>query len=72
MALISVQESFKMKPHLINKPGVESSFTFDSAWEKAQRGELVNLDGLSDEELPRVEKLIKDTEQVTLVDPPQA
>lgn len=36
IALLALQESFKMKPHLVDKPGVESSYNFDSAWEKCK------------------------------------
>jgi len=33
VALLDLQESFKMKPHLVDKPGIESSFSFENAWE---------------------------------------
>lgn len=67
--LTNLQESFKMKPHLVDKPGVESSFTFETAWEKMQNGELPRIHGESQDELPKVEKIIGETEHLTLVDP---
>lgn len=33
IALLSLQESFKMKPHLVDKPGNDSSYNFENAWE---------------------------------------
>ncbi|XP_060521757.1 serine/threonine-protein kinase RIO3 [Cylas formicarius] len=60
LALASIQEAFKMKPHLVDKPGYEPTTSFDTLWDKAQSGEL-----------PIVEKAIKD-EQLELVEPPQA
>lgn len=36
IALLELQESFKMKPHLVDKPGVESSYNFENIWEKCQ------------------------------------
>lgn len=35
--LQSLQESFKMKPHLVDRPGMESSYNFDSAWERSKQ-----------------------------------
>lgn len=36
IALLALQESFKMKPHLVDKPGIESSYNFEAAWEKCK------------------------------------
>lgn len=49
-----------MKPHLIDKPGMEVDDKFETNWEKAKAGEL-----------PSVEKLVPDVE-VVLVEPVQA
>lgn len=40
IALSELQESTKMKPHLVYKPGVESNYNFDNAWEKSKTGLL--------------------------------
>lgn len=53
VALLDLQESFKMKPHLVDKPGMESSFSFENAWEESLKqnsssdGNIVNV-GLVD------------------------
>lgn len=36
IALLALQESFKMKPHLVDKPGIESNYNFENAWEKCK------------------------------------
>lgn len=36
LALLALEESFKMKPHLVDKPGVESTYNFEAAWEKCK------------------------------------
>lgn len=36
IALLALQESFKMKPHLVDKPGIESNYNFEMAWEKCK------------------------------------
>lgn len=36
IALMALQESFKMKPHLVDKPGIESNYNFETAWEKCK------------------------------------
>ncbi|XP_018568166.1 serine/threonine-protein kinase RIO3 [Anoplophora glabripennis] len=63
IALESLTESFKMKPHLVDKPGVESSYDFDTAWEKVKAGE-VPID-------VEVEKAVSDLD-LNLVEPPKA
>ncbi|XP_050299178.1 serine/threonine-protein kinase RIO3 [Anthonomus grandis grandis] len=70
IALMALQESFKMKPHLIDKPGIESSFEFETAWEKAQSGELPLMTGSSSNKEKVVERVISSTEELTLT--PQA
>ncbi|XP_076272887.1 serine/threonine-protein kinase RIO3 [Rhynchophorus ferrugineus] len=70
LALLAVQEDFKMKPHLVDKPGVESSFEFEFAWKRLQEGEIPVA--TVECEVPNVEKLIPAIEQIDLVDPPQA
>ncbi|CAG9773633.1 unnamed protein product [Ceutorhynchus assimilis] len=70
-ALLQVQEEFKMKPHLVDQPGVESSFAFDTAWEKLKTGELVNQRESSDEDVFAGAKQIA-VEQVNVVEPAKA
>lgn len=36
IALLALQESFKMKPHMVDKPGIESTYNFEAAWEKCK------------------------------------
>lgn len=44
-----------MKPHLVGKPGMESTYNFDSAWEKAKSGELpVPEKAISVEDIPKL------------------
>lgn len=52
--LLMMQESFKMKPHLVDRPDMESQYRFDTAWEKSK----------SD-----AEKLIKDNGNLNLIEP---
>ncbi|XP_023018725.1 serine/threonine-protein kinase RIO3 [Leptinotarsa decemlineata] len=40
VALLNLQESFKVKPHLLDKPGLELVYNFDKAWEKTKSGEI--------------------------------
>ncbi|GJQ73238.1 hypothetical protein Trydic_g13615 [Trypoxylus dichotomus] len=40
LALVELQESVKMKPHLVDRPGVESNYNFDNAWERSQAGRI--------------------------------
>lgn len=47
--LLTLQESFKMKPHLVDRPGMEPQCTFESAWEKSERGDLPLVDKILDE-----------------------
>ena len=42
-ALLELQESFKMKPHLVDQPGIESTFDFEKGWEKSKELETVQL-----------------------------
>lgn len=35
--LLHLQETFKMKPHLVDKPGIETVFDFDKGWEKSKQ-----------------------------------
>ncbi|CAH0563539.1 unnamed protein product [Brassicogethes aeneus] len=44
VALDLIIENFKPKPHLVGRPGVESGYNFDNAWEKSKNGELPNID----------------------------
>lgn len=44
-ALLDLQENFKMKPHLVDKPGVESTYNFNKAWEQSKAMEE-QLEGL--------------------------
>lgn len=37
MALLTLQDSFKMKPHLVDRPGMESQYRFETAWEKSKK-----------------------------------
>ncbi|XP_066259713.1 serine/threonine-protein kinase RIO3 isoform X1 [Euwallacea similis] len=37
ITLLALQKTTKMKPHLMNRPGVESSFAFETAWEQSQQ-----------------------------------
>lgn len=60
MALLDLQLAFKMKPHLIDKPGMELEDKFDTNWEKVRAGEV-----------PIVEKIIPEID-VALVEPIQA
>ncbi|KAI4456058.1 serine/threonine-protein kinase rio1 [Holotrichia oblita] len=57
IALVELQESTKMKPHLAYKPGVESSYNFDNAWEKSKTGRLPDQCSSSIEDLNFVEPL---------------
>lgn len=57
IALVDLQEAFKMKPHLVDKPGMELEDQFDVNWEKAKAGEI-----------PPIKKLIPDVE-ISLVEP---
>ncbi|EFA07752.1 serine/threonine-protein kinase RIO3 [Tribolium castaneum] len=42
--LLQLQETFKMKPHLVDKPGIEPIFDFDKGWEKSKQNlETVKL-----------------------------
>ncbi|KAJ8956658.1 hypothetical protein NQ318_014012 [Aromia moschata] len=61
IALMGLMEPFKMKPHLVDRPGVESTYNFDAAWEKVETGE-VPLD---------VEKVTPEVD-VTLIEPLKA
>ncbi|KAJ8923334.1 hypothetical protein NQ315_001892 [Exocentrus adspersus] len=63
VALVSVQESFKMKPHLVDRPGVESTYDFDTAWRKAKTGEIPLA--------VQVEKAVSEV-NLNLVEPPTA
>lgn len=56
VALLDLQESFKMKPHLVDKPGMESSFMFENAWEESLKQSSRD----------------SNIENVALVDPPPA
>lgn len=46
IALLALQESFKMKPHLVDKPGIESGYNFEAAWEKCKT-EAVKAESMS-------------------------
>ncbi|KAL1494337.1 hypothetical protein ABEB36_009952 [Hypothenemus hampei] len=55
VALTALHESIKMKPHLVDNPNVQSTFIFDSVWEKIQHEkslELVAIPGPSLVEIP--------------------
>lgn len=60
ISLTALQESFKMKPHLVDRPGMESQYHFETAWEKSKM------------QAQESEKLVGKLESVALVDPPQA
>lgn len=66
LALLAVQEDIKMKPHLVDKPGMESSFEFDTVFKRRDEIPLDNL------EVPIVENLIPEVNKISLIDPPQA
>lgn len=34
---LELQERFKMKPHLVDRPGVDLDYRFDNAWERTER-----------------------------------
>lgn len=36
-ALLELQESFKIKPHLVDKPGIEFKFDFNAGWEQSKK-----------------------------------
>lgn len=57
VALSILQESFKMKPHLVDKLGYESTYNFESAWEKSQADKLIATN---------------DIEKLNIVEPPKA
>lgn len=42
MEHISLQESFKMKPHLVDKLNEEIIDHFENAWEKSQNDKLLS------------------------------
>ncbi|CAG9859730.1 unnamed protein product [Phyllotreta striolata] len=44
VALDTIRESFKLKPHLVNKPGVELNYNFDTAWKKAKSKEMPQVE----------------------------
>lgn len=41
-ALQTLRNTFKMKPHLVDKPGMEMQDTFEAAWQKMKVGDLPN------------------------------
>lgn len=57
LTLLTIQDSFKMKPHLVDRPGMESQYRFEAAWEKSQDDK---------------KKIINDMDNVNLIDPPLA
>lgn len=59
ISLLALQESFKMKPHLVDRPGMESQYEFEKAWEKSKM-----------QAAQESEKL--ELETIALVNPPQA
>ncbi|KAJ8965126.1 hypothetical protein NQ314_004351 [Rhamnusium bicolor] len=40
VSLSELQESFKMKPHLVDRPDLDLSYNFDTAWEKAKSEQI--------------------------------
>lgn len=60
IALGTLQESFKMKPHLVDRPGIELQYNFETAWEKSQVA------------ASKPERVIEGFENVVAVDPPKA
>ncbi|KAG5875520.1 hypothetical protein JTB14_013675 [Gonioctena quinquepunctata] len=60
VALLDLKDSFKLKPHLIDKPGLQLVYNFDTAWEKVKSGEI-----------PTIEKVIPEID-VNLIEPPKA
>lgn len=51
-----MQDSFKMKPHLVDRPDMESQYRFDTAWERS-KNEAEKL------------KIVKDNANINLVEP---
>ncbi|KAF5270535.1 hypothetical protein FQR65_LT05433 [Abscondita terminalis] len=57
IALESLRDSFKMKPHLVGKPGMEPLDSFEATWQKMKEGEL-----------PVASNIINQVANVNLVD----
>lgn len=60
ISLLTLRDSFKMKPHLVDRPGMESRYHFETAWEKSKL------------EAQEAEKVREQLGNAALVDPPQA
>ncbi|CAG9828082.1 unnamed protein product [Diabrotica balteata] len=70
IALANIRESFKMKPHLVDKPGIELSYNFNTAWEKTKVGEISPVVSEVDLSIKKVISAIPD--DISLVEPPKA
>lgn len=61
MALLEIRENFKMKPHLVDKPGFESTYNFDAIWNKVEANEI-----------PVESNTVASEIDLNLVEPPKA
>lgn len=48
VSLETLKEALKMKPHLVDKPGIESSYNFETAWAKSQAEKLAETQSIND------------------------
>ncbi|XP_057666806.1 serine/threonine-protein kinase RIO3-like [Diorhabda carinulata] len=70
IALSKMKESFKVKPHLLDKPGIEFKYNFDTAWEQSQLGVIPPVHSVTQELDLNVNKVIQ--EDTILVESPKA